>query len=286
MSRLLVATLLIAASGCLADIRPEPLNAVETPSAQLEQRGRDLLRTAATAHGAAAFAGYDTYELEVEDHWKGLLGRAGNPWPDNLAHIALHYRANSFDGRATFLGGKKEGWTWGMQSWKTYEASPDGEVRFKKNKDARFILAAVQYLNEFVFRDHRDNVVAYGGTETLDGVRYEKVYVTWTSMEPSKQHDQYVAYIEPATGLVRKLHYTVREYAGFIQATMHYDDFVEVSGVMVPSRQSITTKPSDSADDYLHRITVKKAQFGTPPVSTFVVDEGLGLIGDQKLAMD
>ena len=103
-------------------------------------------------------------------------------------------------------------------------------------------------------------------------------------MEPSRQHDQYVAYIDPSTGLIRKLQYTLREFARFVQFTMHYDDYVEVAGVKIAQQQSLTGKPDDSPDKFMHRITVKHVEFGTPPATTFVVDEGLPVLGDQKLA--
>ena len=283
MKPILITLLLVAlTTGCLKDIRPDRIEGATEPNA--EMKGRALLDRAAKTQGVENFRRHPTYQMVIHDEWKGFVARAGNPWPQSEVDVRLSYRTNSFDGRAEFLSGKKSGATWGLQAWRTYEIEPGGDATFKKNNDAKFIIPAIQYLTEFVFRDHRDKVVSYAGATVIDGSTYERVYVTWGSMEPSKQHDQYVAYIDQKTGMLSKLEYTIREFASFVQGTVHYDDFREIDGVLLPMTQSITGKPTHSPDKYLHRISVKEFTFGVPSVESFCVDGSLAPVGDRKLA--
>jgi hypothetical protein len=280
---LLIFICALVVGGCRADIRPDSIAELKTPSQTAEQRGRELLQHAANLQGVDAFQSHQTYQLTATDNWQGLMPRAINPWPDREANLRLSYRGGSFDARAEFLKGEKKGWTWGLQSWRAYEISPTGEVSFQKNDDASFILPALQFLTEFIFRDHKDNVVSYAGDETINGTTYNRVYVTWNDMEPSDDHDQFVAYIDAKTGMLRKLHFTIRDFAGFAEGTMHYADFREMAGIKIPFQESITDTPTDSPDDYLHRFTISKVEFGVPSLETFQVDKTITPIGDKKV---
>jgi len=205
-----LAMTMVLASGCTADIRPDAFAKVERVSPDVEQRGRALLARAAEVHGAASFGAKQTYTMVIHDEWRGIA-RMMNPWPEHDVDVRLSYRSGSFDARAEFLSGEEEGKTWGMQAWKTYTAGAGEEPMFEQHDDAAFILPAIQYLNEFVFRSHDDQLVSYLGTEEIRGKTYERVFVTWESLTPSASADQYIVYIDPDTGRVDKIGYTVRD---------------------------------------------------------------------------
>jgi hypothetical protein len=103
-------------------------------------------------------------------------------------------------------------------------------------------------------------------------------------MKPSNDHDQFVAYIDAKTGMLAKLHFTIRDFAGFAVGKMHYSDFREIAGIKIPFQESITDTPTDSPDDYLHRFMISKVEFGVPSLETFQVDKAITLIGDKKVA--
>ena len=75
----------------------------------------------------------------------------------------MSLRLRTFDARATFLSGDEKGTSWGLQSWKTYLVDANGKLEFEENDDAKFILAAEQYLLEFPFRANEAELVAYAG---------------------------------------------------------------------------------------------------------------------------
>lgn len=278
--------LMIAVSfalACQADIRPDSLTGITKPTKAVEKRGRALLKEAANTHGLNAFDQVNTYEMEIKDQWKGVMGSLGNPWPDKYVHAKLAFRARSFDARATFLHKAQKGRVWGMQSWKTYTIEP-GKTKpvFEDNDDAKFILPAIQYLTEFIFRDHSDKIVAYAGKETIRGVAYERVFITWSSLEPSSKHDQYLVYIHPKTRQVAKISYTVREFMDMATGSIHFEDVRSVSGILFPYKQSVTAKATDDPNDYMHRITILRVTLNSPAESTLLINERLRKVGDKK----
>ena len=279
-----VSALAAVAVGCRSDIRPDALRGIEQPSAGAEQRGRAMLARAAQVHGAEAFRAHEAYTMTVRDEWRGMATML-NPWPADEVHVELSFRSNTFDARARFLEGDLSGSVWGMQSWRTYEEVPGKARRFVDNDDARFILPAIQYLAEFVFRDHSGQVVAALDPIEIDGARYERVFLTWSSLEPSDDHDQYIVYLEPKTGRVAKIEYTVRDMMSMATGAIHFEEYARVEGVLVPMRQSVTFAAVDSPDSYAHRITVERVMFGEPGVDAFVVDDGLDALGDEKVSM-
>lgn len=286
ISHMMFLALIALTWGCVTSLRPPSLEE-RAHDAALQTQGRQLLARAAKAHGVSAWRAAKTIRYEMNDHWMGLLGRLGNPWPDSQLKVRLEYRLGSFDGRATFLSGDEKGTTWGLQTWRTYVATAGEAPRFKDNKDARFILPAAQYLLEFPFRAQSIELVAYAGPRTIDGTSYETVFATWRSFDKSKKHDQYLVYINPSTHMIEKVEYTIREFAGFAKGAIHYQEFKDFSGLKLPMRQIVNGAASDQADptDCVHVMTIDPStvQLDAVAMSEFVVDPKLALLGDEKL---
>ena len=93
---------------------------------------------------------------------------------------------------------------------------------------------------------------------TIGRHTYDVVFATWRTVEAHSEEDQYLVFIDQETGRIGKVQYTVREIAPFAAGTCHLDDQREVGGVWIPHRMSVTNEPSDSPDDYLHRMTVSE----------------------------
>ena len=94
----------------------------------------------------------ETYEIQMHDQFFGLVGKSGNPYPKNEAHLTLQYIPNTFNGRGFFTKGKKKGEMWGIQSWKTYSQKPNEKVVWKYDKDIEFWLPTYQYFIEMPSR--------------------------------------------------------------------------------------------------------------------------------------
>ncbi len=267
----------ILVAGCTASLRPGSL--AGPPTASEQAQGRAMLEKAARVHGDEAAANAGHIQFVMTDQWQGLMGKIGNPWPDSKVHARVDYKLGTFDSRATFLDGDLKGGAWGMQSWRTYEVSPDGETSFEDNDDARFILAALQYLFEFPFRAKQAELVAYAGKEMVNGHEYDIVFITWGSFDAHTEHDQYVAYIEPATGRIEKVSHTVRTFARFATGVTHYSNYRDFDGISVPLRLTITDKVDDDLDDFLHQVNIDagSVRVGGEPLGQVVAHKPPGV---------
>lgn len=279
---ILAVAMAVGVSGCLADIRPRDFQEVKEVSASDEARGRELLERAAKAHGIEKFSQIQTYTMRVRDQWRGVMPRMLNPWPDHEVDVRLSYRAGSFDGRAEFLDGSLRGHTWGLQSWRAYQVDEEQALAFEPNGDAEFILPAIQYLNEFVFRDHSSQIVTYMGRREVSGKSYEAVFVTWDGLSPSKHTDQYIAYIDPDTDRVDKLYFTVRDQMKMATGAIHYEDVRDVDGVLFAFKQYVTLNVDQEPEAYAHLISVSSVELDAVEASVFSVNDELSELGDVK----
>ncbi len=274
---------LTALTGCISDIRPEGLKALARPNAQAEQRGRAMMKRAAELHGLGTWRSIQTYTVTMRDQWKGFLPRLLKPWPEADAHMRMSFRAGSFDARTEFLSGTKKGTIWGMQSWQTYEIAPGKPAVFRHDDTRAIALAAVQYLFEFHFRDHTRQLVSYAGPETVRGTTYERVFLTWRSMEPSAAFDQYMVYLDSKTGHVRMISFTAREMLNSITGTIHFEDLRDVGGILFPFTQYVTLNAHDDPrTDHTHVRRIEDIVWNTPALETFRVNKSLPLLHDVK----
>lgn len=248
---MLIALTLLA---CLADIRPDGLT-------DDGEKGQALLEAAAQAAGAQAYASVQGSTSTMRDVWPAPYGFFA-PWPETEQSFVIKSVHPSFDTEVLFLDGKAQGTSWGISDWKTWEKTEEGEASWSKNKDAQFILPTMHYFMEFPFRMLEAPVVRYAGMEDIDGVSYERVFVTWESVEPSSEYDQYVIYIDPETERIAKAYYTVREAGRIIAGTMHFLDMREVDGVWFSYEMVVTGKPQDSLEEPLHRVVVEEIVLG------------------------
>lgn len=277
---LFVAALVL--SGCLADLRPAQLKEEAALPGDSAVKGRALIERAAEVHGLSNWSGHDTYEIVGTDVWQGLLGKAGNPWPHHEVDLTLQFVRGNFDGRAEFRNGEVAGTAWGMQSFETYEEDESGKREFVDNDDARFILAAYHYFFEFPERMRAAPVVHAVGKRDIRGKEYEVVFVSW-GIEPSGEYDQYLVFIDPATGRIEKTQYTLRDFAGFAKGAMHFGDYREVGGALVPFRQTVTFDIDDDPEKFAHQLTVDSVTLDAAPVHAIAPDPSLPRIGDAKI---
>ncbi len=131
------------------------------------------------------------------------------------------------------------------------------------------------------------------------GRSYERVFVTWGAAEPHLEDDQYLLWIDKETGLVEMVRYTVRELLLMTEGlthsltralgagTIHFDDYREIDGVMIPFVQTVnlaepllTQYPVSGT--FLHRLEIEDARFDTIPPETLTPDPSRPRPADSK----
>ena len=214
MSRVLVALLAVASTGCLplADIRPDTVDP-EATDLDAEARGRALLEAAADAHGGlAAWQQKQTTELIFRDEWRGLATLMA-PWPSSDVRANIVQRTRTFDSVVTFQDGAPDGLVWGIEAWKPWVDDGSGRQNVE-DSDIRFMLPTTQYFVEMPFRMLEAELVRDAGPVTVDGVTYDTVYATWGGWSANEDYDQYVIYLDPQTHRWAKVAYNrARDHA-------------------------------------------------------------------------
>ncbi len=281
----------------LADLRTEGFR----DTAARRTRGRELLDAAVARQGGAAWSGHTTLSVTGVDRFR----EPGPWWPQKDQRGEFLMALGTFTSRVELLDGPGAGAVWGIQSWRPYRAaSRTASVEFLEHDlPIEFYLPTLHYFNELPFRLAAAPIVVDLGTATLHGSTYDRVLVTWGQAAPSNDVDQYVAWIDRQSGLITKVHYTVREVASlpFIAdeqkpvmragtaGTIHFDDFRQVGGVRLPFRHVVTlfgpaqSGPEPAKDErWVHIFEIENASFDAQPITVLRPDASLPAPADRK----
>ncbi|MBL8018552.1 MAG: hypothetical protein JNM27_02720 [Leptospirales bacterium] len=255
--------LLTQAVSCLADIRPRALVA-HSPSAAEAKHGRELLsgvvkRWGGSDHWSSAGA----MVAELGDHWPaGPARMMAMPWPQSGQPVRLSWQIGTDNARLEFSGGERAGEIWGIQNWATYTIK-DGVLKFKDDKTITFWLPTIQYFIEAPFRLGSADVLFYAGEGKARGQEYDLVFVSWGTAEPQSSIDQYLLWINRATGQLDFMQYTVRDMYPFVTGVMHYQDFRPIGSLTLPHR--LTAAKGLETDGYVHEMRI--ASIGLAPIT-------------------
>lgn len=265
---LMVVIMLPAAAGCMmADIRtPELKESGYTEDAA--DKGRNLLHEVARRHGLQAWRSHETLQVVAVDRWaEGASGW----WPRQEQRMKLESVLGTFTSRAELLDGERTGEIWGIHAWQPYTRTTESsklvlEKAEKKMTARTFYLPALQYFNELPFRLLTADYVAYAGDRTHRGREYHLIFATWGSVEPNERHDQYLLWVDQQSLLVRMCLYTLRDAGTIFTGAIHFDDYRNVQGVLIPFEQTVVLPRPENAlyplDRYFfHRLEFESARF-------------------------
>jgi len=257
------AALLLVLPACLSDLRPPALREA-APGAAARARGVELLRSVTDAAGGLEhWRAQETVRYTAVDDWPGLLFRTfGMPWPENDSELRITARLGTDDLRLEVVGQDE---VWGIQDWITYRVQ-NGAVLPRYDGDAWFWLPTLEYFFELPFRIGEATEIVAVEPETVDGVEYDRVLASWGTLAPQLHTDQYLVWIRRSDHRIEWAQYTVRDVAGFVTGTMHYEDFRRVGGIDVPFRMTVGPGPGQTGTP-LHIVTLKEVEFGVdaPP---------------------
>jgi len=297
-----LALLLVAAYGWVAmqgwaDLRtPQVVAAADDPVQAA--RGRLFLRGAAERQGLAAWRAHRTQNLVAVDRWQ----RQGPWWPAPEQRFRSERLLGTFTSRVELLDGPGRGEIWGIQSWAPYKIpAAGGEPLWADDPAIRFYLPTLQYFDELPFRLLEAPLAIAAGSGEYRGRAHDRVFVTWGGSEPHAEHDQYDVWIDRDSGLISAVRYTVRDAVGFSgpvmrplvrflgAGTIHFEDYREVAGVLVPFVQTVTLAPPEKtpenlAESFFHRLELESAAFDVVDPAVLLPDPARPEPGDVKPA--
>ncbi|MBO3697540.1 hypothetical protein [Roseivirga sp. E12] len=259
---------IILLNGCMADMRTALIKN-EGITSENVAKGKAILDSAWKKHGFENLSKHKTYAFKATDTWRGLMGRMGKPWPEAESNVSFKFEVGTFNSQVTFLDGKREGISAGLQNWKYYEIEPGKGAEFiDVNKKINFALPAYHYFFEMVDRLKTASIISYAGEKEFRGEKYDLIICTWGSAEPHMEDDQYVAWINQKTGMMEYSEYTLRDnylkipgYKAFYGA-IEMKDFRNIMGVMVPHEQIVYLNGVKKKEKrHVHKLRVTDFKF-------------------------
>ena len=232
------------------DLRPENISEMSN-----ETKARQLLKEMGEAHHIEVWDKMETYNVIFGEEFYGSLGERGNPFSEPKMELSMNYIPKTFNGTLEVLSGKDKGDKWGIQNWKTYEVSSEG-IEEKKNKDMIFWIPTYQYFIEFPLRIQEATAVEYLGSKQINGVEVEGVLASWNTVEPQKDIDQYIVWMNKETKRIVKIEYTVRDMFRFITGAAYFNNYKEFDGVLLPTEFPVESNLL--REGYLHKMSIKE----------------------------
>lgn len=262
--------LCISLIGCKAsDLRtPEVIAQIE------EEKGKQLMDEVAEAHYISVWQQVETYSFRLKDDYFGIIGKLGNPYPQNQADLQLAFIPGTFTGKGIFQKGKWKDKIWGIQAWSTYTRQKEGTLLFheKNEKNIEFWLPTYQYFIELPARIQETNVVSYAGQRNWNQQTYELVYATWNQSAPQKEIDQYLLWINVKTKQIELVEYTVRDANKWIRSHIVYQDYRNVKGLLIPHKMTVSVGPPQADKAPMHIMILSDFQMDPFPRSELLPD--------------
>lgn len=280
---LLICVAVLLFQNCkIADLRTPEIN---TNSPNREEKAVQLLERVITNYNLDKLAEAESYSLKATDNWRGLYAIV-NPFPKDNALMELRYRPNSFDGQFNYLESNNKN-VYGVQSFNHYKIDEKGVIKFKKKESVVFTLPAIQYFFELPLRLQNAPILKYAGTQEFEGKVYDLVFATWERLEPHKEHDQYLLYLDRNTGNLSFASYTVRGmYLPAPKNIFGSIRFAELNtnpdGITYPSKMFIQLNKLKKEKRTLHTVTVDDLRINSFELSKLYPDRTIEFVGDVK----
>ncbi len=256
----LLAIAVVLVTGCVNVFKLTDLREGDENLHSNQEKAQQLLTEMGIAHGIANWDSIQTYHVIFGDEFYGFTGKQAHPYKEQEIQFSLNYIPKTFNGQLEILSGKQKGDLWGIQSWETYRRDDDGKMSAKKNKDMKFYLPTYQYFIEFPNRIQEATSIDYIGEKIINGIKTEGVIASWNTIEPQKDIDQYLIWIDSNTKRIVKIEYTVRDMFRFISGAAYYQDYKIYNGLLLPSKLPVESN------------LVKKGLLHTMSIEDFTAD--------------
>ncbi|OAV45183.1 hypothetical protein [Lewinella sp. 4G2] len=283
-----LATLLASCS--IANLQTDVL--ADNQVANAESKGRELLQITYEKMGYDALQDVEVYEVTSKFTWSpvwssmpmnSLPGAKGND-------IQFRFAANTFDGQVEFLEGRKQGQIMGIQSWEGYQRDDaSAAVESLGSKRYPWGLATYHYLAEAPMRLLGADIIRYAGEREFDGQHYDLVFVTWGDGTQKKEYDQWLLYINKATGFTDLTELTITDFflpmpGGMKNATVRFPERVKTSiGAHLPATTVIQLgHPKEDIEKDVYTFTFRDFKFDTFEKAVLYPLDGLPVYGDSK----
>jgi len=244
-------------------------------------KAKSLIEEMSKAHLNENWDNISTYTVEFQEEMFGFLGKFSNPFPETKSLFNLSYIPNTYDGKLVFLEGQNKGITWGIQSWKTYTYKENENELFRDDANITFWIPTYQYFIEFPKRILNANAFGYAGEKSINGVLCDGVIASWNSIEPQRNIDQYLIWLDKKTKRILKLEYTVRDQYNFITGAAYFNEYKNFGGILLPTKLPVESNLLGEGA-FLHQMDIINFKKNTFSQNELRPDSNLTNLGDEK----
>lgn len=246
----------ISISSCVNPFRLTNLNSVTTniQSTDNQIKAKKLLFEMGEAHGITFWDSIQTYNATFADEFYGFFGKRSHPFKEQKIKFSLDYIPNTFNGQLTILTGEQKAVCWGIQSGQTYKKEDGQKIIPENNNDMKFWIPTYQYFIEFPSRIQEATALKYIGAKIIDGAKTEGVLASWETVNPQKDIDQYIIWIDTTTKRIVKIEYTVREMYKFVSGAAYFKNYKNYNGLILPSE--LPVESNLIKDGFLHMMSI------------------------------
>lgn len=253
------------------------------------EKGKRLLKETYLKMGYDKLAETKTYEAKSNFKWRmPWTMMPMNALPGNKnKDIHFKFTTNTFDGNVEYLEGRKEGKTYGLQSWETYVQNESGTLKQKKKTRHNWGLATYHYVVEAPMRLLGADIIRYAGEREFDGKAYDLVYATWGEDAPHKEHDQWLVYINKETGMTDLTEITINDFflpmpPGMKGATIQTERALTSNGSYLPSLVTIQLGKPKELEKHVYTFNFTDYQFDSFSANELSPLVGVEMVGDAK----
>jgi len=276
-----IIVLLILVYGALYLLGTTDLQTESVKKDPQEAKAKMLIQEMAKSHMVENWDSISTYTVRFQEEMFGFLGKFSNPFPETKSLFDLSYIPNTYDGRLIFVNGKNEGISWGIQSWKTYTSTKNANPIFANDVNITFWVPTYQYFIEFPKRIINANAFGYVGEKTINNVDCEGIIASWNSIEPQRNIDQYLIWLDKATKRIVKLEYTVRDQYNFITGAAYFKDYKNFDGILLPTKLPVESNLLGEGE-ILHQMDIINFTRNNLTQNELRPDSNLKTGGDEK----
>ncbi len=222
----------------LEDLTPRELEAGISDARAVE--GRAILERLAATHGRDALREHTRLELTLVDTWGGVVGTLADPFDASPQHMDVALDTRAWTASFVLANGPDRGTEWGMKDLALYRRPPGGALESPPAEaldafiGADFLVPTLRYFLVLPVEIANAEFVAALDPTTEGEHTYDRVFVTWGSLEAHTADDQYLLWIDRATGRLDRVEYTVREMMRSARGLARYGGYEEVDGALVP----------------------------------------------------
>ncbi|MBF0489511.1 MAG: hypothetical protein HQL15_02690 [Candidatus Omnitrophica bacterium] len=198
---------------------------------------------------------FSEFQVTAKDHWSWTLIRWLTPVQINDQNLQFTFKLDKEDSLMVYLNGDTPFDSIGMRDTKTYRIIK-GEIIQKHYMDVSMYLAHVRHYFLFPQMIKEYPVTAYMGEGQMNGIIYDKVYVSTTDSPANSKEDQYVVWVNQKTKRMDYIEFTIRDLLPSLHGVMAYKDYRLIDGIWLPFE--ITLLNSMTTKSYSHRFTVQK----------------------------